>query len=77
MQLAGLTPDQLTDTHQPCPLCGGEDRYRFDDLNGTGSWYCNQCGGKDQPAAAVMAWICLCVALVLLILKPANALSSI
>jgi putative DNA primase/helicase len=47
-QLAGLTPDQLTDTHQPCPLCGGEDRYRFDDLNGTGSWYCNQCGGKDQ-----------------------------
>ena len=47
-QLAGLTPDQLTDTHQPCPLCGGEDRYRFDDLNGTGSWYCNQCGGKDH-----------------------------
>jgi putative DNA primase/helicase len=47
-KLAGLTPDQLTDKHQPCPLCGGEDRYRFDDLNGTGSWYCNQCGGKDQ-----------------------------
>ena len=47
-QLAGLTPDQLTDTHQPCPLCGGEDRYRFDDLDGTGSWYCNQCGGKDH-----------------------------
>ena len=52
MQLAGLTPDQLTDTHQPCPLCGGEDRYRFDDLNGTGSWYCNQCGGKDQSGGA-------------------------
>ena len=48
MQLAGLTPDQLTDTHQPCPLCGGEDRYRFDDIDGTGSWYCNQCGGKDH-----------------------------
>ena len=48
MQLAGLTPDQLTDTHQPCPLCGGEDRYRFDDLNGTGSWFCNQCGGKNH-----------------------------
>ena len=48
MQLAGLTPDQLTDKHQPCPLCGGEDRYRFDDLNGTGSWFCNQCGGKDH-----------------------------
>jgi putative DNA primase/helicase len=45
-QLAGLTPDQLTDKHQPCPLCGGKDRYRFDDQDGTGSWYCNQCGGK-------------------------------
>jgi putative DNA primase/helicase len=47
-QLAGLTSDQLTDKHQPCPLCGGKDRYRFDDQDGTGSWYCNQCGGKDQ-----------------------------
>jgi len=47
-QLAGLTPEQLTDKHQPCPLCGGEDRYRFDDKDGSGSWFCNQCGGKDQ-----------------------------
>lgn len=44
----GLTASQLTDKHQPCPLCGGEDRYRFDDLDGIGSWYCNQCGGKDH-----------------------------
>lgn len=43
---AGLTPDQLTDRHQPCPCCGGTDRYRFDDRDGSGSWYCNQCGGK-------------------------------
>lgn len=45
--LAGLTPDQLSDKHQPCPCCGGTDRYRFDDRDGTGSWYCNQCGGKS------------------------------
>jgi putative DNA primase/helicase len=43
----GLTPEQLSDKHQPCPLCGGKDRYRFDDQNGSGTWYCNQCGGKD------------------------------
>ena len=48
----GLTAKQLTDKHQPCPLCGGEDRYRFDDLDGNGSWYCNQCGGKDQSGGA-------------------------
>ena len=46
--LAGLSSEQLTDKHQPCPLCGGEDRYRYDDKDGTGSWYCNQCGGRDQ-----------------------------
>ena len=50
--LAGLTSEQLTDKHQPCPLCGGKDRYRFDDLDGTGSWFCNDCGGKDQTGGA-------------------------
>lgn len=44
----GLTSDQLSNKHQPCPLCGGKDRYRFDDQDGSGSWYCNKCGGKDQ-----------------------------
>jgi putative DNA primase/helicase len=46
--LAGLSSEQLTDKHQPCPMCGGKDRYRFDDQDGTGSWYCNQCGGPSQ-----------------------------
>jgi putative DNA primase/helicase len=46
-QLGGLTPEQLTDKHQPCPCCGGSDRYRFDDKDGSGSWFCNQCGGRD------------------------------
>jgi putative DNA primase/helicase len=46
--LAGLSIDQLTDKHQPCPLCGGTDRYRFDDQDGSGSWFCNQCGGPQQ-----------------------------
>jgi len=46
--LAGLTESQLTNKHQPCPLCGGEDRYRFDDKDGQGTWFCNQCGGPTQ-----------------------------
>ena len=29
-------------------MCGGKDRYRFDDQDGTGSWFCNRCGGKQQ-----------------------------
>lgn len=50
--LAGLTDQQLTDRHQPCPLCGGEDRYRFDDKDGSGSWFCNRCGGRTQSGGA-------------------------
>ena len=46
--LAGLSSEQLTDKHQPCPLCGGKDRYRFDDQDGTGSWFCNKCGGPSE-----------------------------
>jgi putative DNA primase/helicase len=46
--LAGITSEQLTDKHQPCPLCGGKDRYRFDDQDGTGSWFCNKCGGPSE-----------------------------
>ncbi|MFC6379848.1 primase-helicase zinc-binding domain-containing protein, partial [Tatumella terrea] len=32
--------------HAPCPHCGGNDRFRFDD-NGRGSFICNQCGAGD------------------------------
>ncbi|MCP9915342.1 primase-helicase zinc-binding domain-containing protein [Cyanobium sp. ATX 6F1] len=46
--LAGLSPEQLSNHHQPCPSCGGRDRYRFDDRDSGGSWFCNQCGGKDH-----------------------------
>ena len=51
--LAGLSPEQLTDTHQPCPACGGTDRYRWDRDDGPGGCYCNQCGGKDQAGGGM------------------------
>jgi putative DNA primase/helicase len=40
----GVSPRHLVNKHGPCPLCGGHDRYRFDDRDGSGSYYCNQCG---------------------------------
>ena len=33
--------------HSPCPMCGGKDRFRFDDKDGQGTWICNQCGAGD------------------------------
>jgi len=32
---------------QPCPACGGKDRFRFDNQQGRGTWFCNQCGSGD------------------------------
>lgn len=40
----GISAEYLRNRHGPCPLCGGRDRYRFDDKDGSGSYYCNQCG---------------------------------
>ncbi len=33
--------------HGSCPACGGKDRFRFDDKEGRGTWFCNQCGHGD------------------------------
>jgi len=42
----GIDPKFLKDAHGPCPMCGGKDRYRFDDkLNG--NFYCSKCGAGD------------------------------
>jgi putative DNA primase/helicase len=43
----GIPAEFLKKTHGPCPMCGGKDRFRFDNKEGRGTWYCNQCGSGD------------------------------
>jgi putative DNA primase/helicase len=43
----GISPKLLRNRHGPCPMCGGKDRFRFDDREGKGTWICNQCGSGD------------------------------
>lgn len=31
----------------PCPACGGRDRFWYDDKNGNGDYFCQQCGNGD------------------------------
>lgn len=45
--LAQLGINVKRNAHGPCPLCGGRDRFRFDDLDGRGTYYCNQCGAGN------------------------------
>lgn len=40
----GIDPSYLKNKHGACPVCGGKDRFRFDDKEGRGTFYCNQCG---------------------------------
>ena len=45
----GVPSETLRNRHGPCPGCGGTDRFRFDDKDGRGSFFCSQGGGT--PAA--------------------------
>lgn len=43
----GLDEKQLSGRHTKCPVCGGNDRFRLDDKDGRGTFYCNNCGAGD------------------------------
>lgn len=43
----GVPSKMLRNKHGPCPMCGGKDRFRFDDKGGRGTWICSQCGAGD------------------------------
>ena len=45
--LPALGVKVIKNRHQACPACGGSDRFRFDDKEGRGTWFCNQCGAGD------------------------------
>jgi putative DNA primase/helicase len=43
----GVPKEHLTNRHGPCPLCrGGKDRFRFDDKDGRGTFFCSQCADR-------------------------------
>ncbi len=50
----GLTEKQLSGQHTACPVCGGRDRFKFDDIEGRGTYLCSRCGAGDG-VALVMA----------------------
>lgn len=47
LKVIGVDETVLDGEHRPCPACGGKDRFRFDNLEGRGTWICNSCGAGD------------------------------
>jgi putative DNA primase/helicase len=43
----GIDSKFLQNRHGPCPICGGDDRFRWDNRNDGGSFICNHCGAGD------------------------------
>lgn len=43
----GVAAEHLTGKHGPCPVCAGNDRFRFDDKDGRGTFICSNCGAGD------------------------------
>jgi putative DNA primase/helicase len=46
----GISEIFLKRKNGPCPMCGGKDRWRFTDIDGKGTWFCNQCHGGNGVA---------------------------
>jgi len=49
----GMDEQTLTGKHVPCPLCGGKDRFRFDDKDGRGTYFCSGCRPGDGVQLAM------------------------
>lgn len=44
----GYTVSSDPQEHTPCPVCGGTDRFRFDDEHGKGTYICSQGTGETK-----------------------------
>jgi hypothetical protein len=43
----GIPEHLLNKRQQPCPFCGGRDRFQWKDYQGSGGFICRQCGNGD------------------------------
>lgn len=47
LSLFGMERSFLSGKHGPCPMCGGTDRFRFDNKEGRGTYFCSSCGAGN------------------------------
>ena len=44
LKALGVAEELLNRKNQPCPMCGGEDRFQYTDRFGEGNYHCRGCG---------------------------------
>ncbi len=56
--LLGVDEKILNRRNQPCPLCGGSDRFQYTDKYGEGNYHCRHCGpgGGFKLLQACLGW---------------------
>jgi putative DNA primase/helicase len=58
LQLYGVPASSLTGKAAPCPICGGNDRFTYDNNRGRGDWVCRKCDNGNPRAADGFELIC-------------------
>lgn len=58
LRTLGVDEKILNKRNQPCPLCGGHDRFQYTDKYGDGNYHCRGCGpgGGLKLLQAVRGW---------------------
>lgn len=51
----GVPPKCLVNRHGPCPICGGKDRFRWDNKQGKGTFFCSNCGAGSGAKLLMLA----------------------
>ncbi|MGF6997376.1 primase-helicase zinc-binding domain-containing protein [Paraburkholderia sp. GAS32] len=46
----GVPADRLTGNACSCPVCGGTDRFTYDNKRGRGNWFCRKCNNGEAMA---------------------------
>ncbi|CAM2158509.1 Zinc-binding protein (plasmid) [Pararobbsia alpina] len=54
----GVREESLTGRAAPCPVCGGTDRFTFDNKCSRGGWVCRRCNNGSPKAGDGIALIC-------------------
>jgi putative DNA primase/helicase len=58
LQKYEVPESSLTGKAAPCPICGGNDRFTYDNKRGRGDWVCRKCNNGSPKAADGLELIC-------------------